>query len=755
MLFGEAFGGGSSSKENKKINERHKTNALAQRMSKLLSTGAYGDVQFLVEEGDKKELLLAHKAILWHASEEFASILCVDAQSDSNEKKSAETIKTVLVIDVTIEAFKVMLSFIYTEDLKGLTAQNLLDVLFAAKKYKTIGLIDACVAFPISQLSNVFEVIAKARLLDMDFAQCCLQYIDQNAHDLFLSKNFLQIDNEFLTELLALDQLQTNGELEIWQAALRWADAQCRRNGTECSAKNRRVALGQALFEIRFPLIKKEDFSKIIESSGVLTSQEVISVYEFDPNIRGKKRKYPMKFPTHKRNEQQNEKWTFLHTKTKCFDAFYGQKNNSLAHRMKELLANGTFADVKFRIEEGEETKILPAHKAIIYVASDFFETLFRFETLKMDDSAEKASDQSLAIKEIPIKESSISAFNVLLQFIYADDFSGLNGENWSQVIYSAKMYEISGLVEACETFPISKLPNIFEAVDLAHLLNLEELKNHCLEYIDANMETLLRTNGFLQIDQHFLCEIFGRENPQINGDISLWNAALRWADAQCLRNGTECSGENRRALLGGAVEKIHFPLISKETFTEDIAPSGVLTPEEVISIYQFHAHPELIGVPGGLPPSPFALFPSREKAHRNNSWGTLRLEIGKFSEFKKEPIGSERLGEHMFIKGIPLQILAKVGGKNGDKYLGLFIKIKEPVAQGEWTLKCSPTFRILSQSFFSKNFERKYNDFILNKETTTKGANFYMDIGYLTSEGLYNKKEDKVKLSIDVNCDE
>ncbi|KAL3089037.1 hypothetical protein niasHS_009539 [Heterodera schachtii] len=324
LLFGEASGGGSSSNESKKTNERPKTNALAQRMSKLLSTGAYADVQFTVEEGDKKELLFAHKAILSHASEEFASILCFDAQnsSDSNGKKSAETIMTVMVTDVPIEAFKVMLSFIYTEDLKGLTAQNLLGVLFTAKKYKIIGLINACVAFPISQFSNVFEVIAEARLLDM---------------------------------------------------ALRWADAQCRRNGTECSAENRRAALGQALFEIRIPIIKKTDFSLII-------------------------------------------------------------------------------------------------------------------------------------------------------------------------------------------------------------------------------------------------------------------------------------------------------------------APSGMLTAEEVISIYQFHAHPELIGAPGGLPPLRFAPFPSREKAHRTNSRGTLRLEISKFSEFSRGPVGSERLGEHMFIRGIPLQILAKV---SSEIYLGLFIRIKAPVAEG------------------------------------------------------------------------
>ncbi|KAL3120095.1 hypothetical protein niasHT_003347 [Heterodera trifolii] len=207
------------------------------------------------------------------------------------------------VQDIEIEAFKAMLTFIYTMNFNGLDVNNLFDILEAANKYNIIGLVKKCADFPIEKLHNVFVSFQEARFLNMEyFAGRCLRYIDQNISVLIKSEAFLQIDQDLLCVILERDQLRIS-EIEIWNAALRWADEQCRQNDIECSAENQRKMLGPALFNIRLPLIPKEEFTKSVVSTNVLTTEERFGVFQhyFDPKLSDAPKPFPSKFPTHRR----------------------------------------------------------------------------------------------------------------------------------------------------------------------------------------------------------------------------------------------------------------------------------------------------------------------------------------------------------------------------------------------------------------------------------------------------------------------
>ncbi|KAI3422611.1 hypothetical protein GPALN_013111 [Globodera pallida] len=248
-------------------------------------------------------------------------------------------------------------------------------------------------------------------------------------------------------------------------------------------------------------------------------------------------------------------------------------KPNSLAGRIKHLLDTGNGADVHFLVGGGDEKELLPAHKLILMAASDVFEAMFPFDARNADPSEET--------KPVEVPDVEVGAFKAMLSFIYADDVRGLNGDNAIAVLYAAKKYNLPELVDSCLNFPIPELSNVFFAFAQTRFLG-EEIA-----------DALILSEEFLQIDQKLLCELLDRDQLFVCGEIAIWNAALRWADEKCRQNGRERSAANRREMLGPALFKIRFPLISQEDFSEIIVPSGVLTEGEMLSIFMYYSGPK------------------------------------------------------------------------------------------------------------------------------------------------------------------
>uniref|UniRef100_A0A183BY97 BTB domain-containing protein n=1 Tax=Globodera pallida TaxID=36090 RepID=A0A183BY97_GLOPA len=129
-------------------------------------------------------------------------------------------------------------------------------------------------------------------------------------------------------------------------------------------------------------------------------------------------------------------------------------KPNSSLERMEHLLSTGDDADVKFLT--------LSAHKLILKAASDVFEKMFLF-----DAQNAKAGGKE-GIKPIKVPDVEVGPFKAMLSFIYADDPSGITGDNVFDVLYAAHKYNVSGLVKACVNFPKRELRNVFLSMEQA-----------------------------------------------------------------------------------------------------------------------------------------------------------------------------------------------------------------------------------------------------------------------------------------------
>ncbi|KAL3123352.1 hypothetical protein niasHT_009495 [Heterodera trifolii] len=224
---------------------------------------------------------------------------------------------------------------------------------------------------------------------------------------------------------------------------------------------------------------------------------------------------------------------------------------------------------------------------------------------------------------------------------------------------------------------------------------------------------------------------------------------ALHWADEQCRQNDIECSADNRGKMLDKVLPNIRFPLIPKEDFTKSVVSTGVLTIEEVISVYQHYLHPNLNDVPGLIPLN----FPTQQ---RYKIEGTIEMEIEKVSEFALEEVGSERLSDAVEIGGFSWKIWAQIKTKNesNEKLLGFFLYNDGPEKEN-LSCKSSATLRIVSQKNGTEDLIGKFNDHIFKDLI---GFGFPNSISFAElldpSKGFYNKNEDKVKLAIDVFVD-
>ena len=240
-------------------------------------------------------------------------------------------------------------------------------------------------------------------------------------------------------------------------------------------------------------------------------------------------------------------------------------------------------SDVKFVIHDSspksqKSREIIYAHKFMLSLCSPVFQAMFYSS---MADTRE----------EIPLADCDARSFVEFLRYLYSDEVHLTSG-NVFELLYLAKKYIVPFLAENCCRFLEAELRenNVFRILEHARLFSETHLEQRCWKLLETKTSACLQSEGLLWIGHDTLSLLLKRDSlTLVDGECAVFNAAKRWAAANCKVRGLEPTGEKMRRMLKDAIYLIRFPMMPPRLFGEIVVPTGILTEKEASQVYLFH----------------------------------------------------------------------------------------------------------------------------------------------------------------------
>ena len=212
---------------------------IRERCESIFNQEFLSDVKFVVldsQGGSESKKIPAHRFMLAISSPVFYAMFYGEL---------AETKDSVEVSDCEYESLLELFRFIYSDE-ANLTPDNVMQVMYLAKKYMLPSLADKCSAFLQKNLdaSNVFYVLPDAHKYgEKDLLDQCWKVIEKETEEAVKSDGFETIERSVLEELVEKETVNIK-EVELFKAVDRWAVKECEKKGlvAEGSVK-RRISL--------------------------------------------------------------------------------------------------------------------------------------------------------------------------------------------------------------------------------------------------------------------------------------------------------------------------------------------------------------------------------------------------------------------------------------------------------------------------------------------------------------------------------
>ena len=249
---------------------------IRERCKFMFNNELLSDVKFVVRQGGSESMkkIPAHKFLLAISSPVFFAMFYGEL---------AETKDSIDISDCEYKSLLDLFRFIYSDEV-NLNPDNVMQVLYLAKKYMLPSLADKCTEYLGKHLdaSNVFHVLPDAQKYEeKDLVDRCWEVIDKQAGDAVKSDGFVTLERSVVEELVDRDSLNVQ-EVELFKAVDCWATKECKTQGIAAEGSVKRRILGERIVKaIRFPVMEEKEFADVVLDSGILTQRESFDMVKY------------------------------------------------------------------------------------------------------------------------------------------------------------------------------------------------------------------------------------------------------------------------------------------------------------------------------------------------------------------------------------------------------------------------------------------------------------------------------------------
>jgi len=250
---------------------------ISERCKSIFNQEILSDVKFVVREsqgGSESKKIPAHKFVLAISSPVFFAMFYGEL---------AETKDSIEITDCEYKSLLELFRFIYTDE-ANFNPDNVMQLMYLAKKYMLPSLVDRCSAYLQKNLnaSNVFHVLPAAQKYEeKDLLDRCWKVIEKDTEKAVKSDDFVSIERSVLEELFEKDSLNIK-EVELFKAVACWAKKECEKQGLAVEGSVKRRILGERIVKgIRFPVMEEKEFVEFVLDSDILSQKETYGLMKY------------------------------------------------------------------------------------------------------------------------------------------------------------------------------------------------------------------------------------------------------------------------------------------------------------------------------------------------------------------------------------------------------------------------------------------------------------------------------------------